>query len=188
MHKYNASIGYDKALYREDILGSIAFARANSKVGIITENEFKMIERGLLDVMEEWKQGTFAIMPNDEDVRRWPTPLNLPRLTQRIRFILQTSVDWERSSERIPLASCTQVAAATSRSSVICACGYVTASVKSTANSLLSFKFSPSALRLKCKLSTAYGQRPSLITSLATTSCPATPTYNARSQFAGASG
>jgi argininosuccinate lyase len=82
MHKYNASIGYDKALYREDILGSIAFARANSKVGIITEDEFKMIEHGLLKVMEEWKQGTFAIMPNDEDVRRWPTPLNLPRLTQ----------------------------------------------------------------------------------------------------------
>jgi argininosuccinate lyase len=68
MHKYNASIGYDKALYREDILGSIAFVRANSKVGIITEDEFKMIEHGLLEVMEEWKQGTFAIMPNDEDI------------------------------------------------------------------------------------------------------------------------
>ncbi|KAF4984472.1 hypothetical protein FDECE_17083 [Fusarium decemcellulare] len=68
MHKYNASIGYDKALYREDILGSIAFARANSKVGIITGDEFQTIERGLLEVMEEWKQGTFAIMPNDEDI------------------------------------------------------------------------------------------------------------------------
>ncbi|KAL7910229.1 L-Aspartase-like protein [Trichoderma velutinum] len=66
--KYNASIGYDKALYREDILGSIAFARANSKAGIITEDEFQVIERRLLQVMEEWKQGTFAIMPNDEDI------------------------------------------------------------------------------------------------------------------------
>ncbi|KAK6865798.1 argininosuccinate lyase [Apiospora arundinis] len=68
MHKYNASIGYDKALYKEDILGSIAFARANSKAGIISEAEFQEIERGLLQVMEEWKQGTFAIMPNDEDI------------------------------------------------------------------------------------------------------------------------
>ncbi|KAM0262314.1 hypothetical protein ACHAQJ_001783 [Trichoderma viride] len=68
MHKYNASIHYDKALYKEDILGSIAFARANSKVGIISEDEFQAIERGLLQVMEEWKQGTFAIMPNDEDI------------------------------------------------------------------------------------------------------------------------
>ncbi|KAK7739576.1 hypothetical protein SLS63_001922 [Diaporthe eres] len=68
MHKYNASIGYDKALYKEDILGSIAFARANSKAGIVSEDEFQAIERGLLQVMEEWKQGTFAIMPNDEDI------------------------------------------------------------------------------------------------------------------------
>lgn len=69
MHKYNASIRYDKALYKEDILGSIAFARANSKTGIISEDEFQAIERGLLQVMEEWKQETFVIMPNDEDVR-----------------------------------------------------------------------------------------------------------------------
>ncbi|KAF5981556.1 argininosuccinate lyase [Fusarium bulbicola] len=68
MHKYNASIGYDKALYREDILGSIAFARANLKIGILTEPEFQAIEQGLLEVMEEWKSGTFAIMPNDEDI------------------------------------------------------------------------------------------------------------------------
>ncbi|KAL7928674.1 argininosuccinate lyase [Trichoderma chlorosporum] len=68
MHKYNASINYDKALYKEDILGSIAFARANSKAGIISEDEFQAIERGLLQVMEEWKQGTFVIMPNDEDI------------------------------------------------------------------------------------------------------------------------
>ncbi|EGX94159.1 argininosuccinate lyase [Cordyceps militaris CM01] len=68
MHKYNASIQYDKALFKEDILGSIAFARANSKAGIITEDEFQAIEHGLLQVMEEWKQGTFTIMPNDEDI------------------------------------------------------------------------------------------------------------------------
>lgn len=78
MHKYNASIGYDKALYKEDILGSIAFARANSKAGIVSQDEFQAIERGLLQVMEEWKQGTFAIMPNDEDVR----PLNSTQLLE----------------------------------------------------------------------------------------------------------
>ncbi|KAH7376141.1 L-Aspartase-like protein [Plectosphaerella cucumerina] len=68
MYKYNASIGYDKALYKEDILGSIAFARANSKAGIINQEEFQAIERGLLQVMEEWKQGTFVIQANDEDI------------------------------------------------------------------------------------------------------------------------
>ena len=68
MHQYNASIGYDKFLYKEDILGSIAFARANAKSGIISNDEFTEIERGLKEVMKEWEAGTFAIMPNDEDV------------------------------------------------------------------------------------------------------------------------
>ncbi|KAK8019623.1 hypothetical protein PG990_004761 [Apiospora arundinis] len=65
---FGCSITDLAALYKEDILGSIAFARANSKAGIISEAEFQEIERGLLQVMEEWKQGTFAIMPNDEDI------------------------------------------------------------------------------------------------------------------------
>ena len=68
MHQYNASIGYDKFLYKEDILGSIAFARANAKSGIISNDEFNEIERGLKEVMKEWEAGTFTIMPNDEDV------------------------------------------------------------------------------------------------------------------------
>lgn len=92
MHKYNASIPYDKTLYKEDILGSIAFARANLKAGIISEDEFQAIERGLLQVMEEWKQGTFAIMPNDEDVRGHSILLNFSSLIQWTRFIRQTNV------------------------------------------------------------------------------------------------
>lgn len=68
MHQYNASISYDKLLYKEDILGSIAFARANAKLGIITNDEFTEIERGLREVMKEWEADTFVIMPNDEDV------------------------------------------------------------------------------------------------------------------------
>lgn len=69
MHKYNASITYDRLLYKEDILGSIAFARANAKSGIISNDEFLEIERGLGEVMKEWAADTFKIGPNDEDVR-----------------------------------------------------------------------------------------------------------------------
>ncbi|KAF5616286.1 Argininosuccinate lyase [Fusarium sp. NRRL 52700] len=68
MHQYNASISYDKLLYKEDILGSIAFARANARLGIISNNEFTEIERGLREVMKEWEADTFVIMPNDEDI------------------------------------------------------------------------------------------------------------------------
>lgn len=68
MLKYNASILYDKFLYKEDILGSIAFARANAKSGIISNDEFAEIERGLREVQKEWEADTFVLMPNDEDI------------------------------------------------------------------------------------------------------------------------
>lgn len=68
MLKYNASIEYDKLLYKEDILGSIAYARANAKSGVITNSEFAEIERGLKEVQKEWETDAFVIMPNDEDI------------------------------------------------------------------------------------------------------------------------
>ncbi|KAI0401926.1 L-Aspartase-like protein [Xylaria palmicola] len=68
MLKCNASILYDKLLYEEDILGSIAFARANAKSGIISHDEFAKIERGLREVQKEWEADTFVIMPNDQDI------------------------------------------------------------------------------------------------------------------------
>ena len=68
MNKYNASISYDKLLYKEDILGSIAFARGNAKSGIISNDEFAEIKRGLLEVMKEWEADAFVIQLNDEDI------------------------------------------------------------------------------------------------------------------------
>ncbi|RMJ01678.1 hypothetical protein CDV36_015631 [Fusarium kuroshium] len=49
MVKYNESIFFDRVLYKQDILGSIAFARANGKSGIITQEEFEKIREGLLE-------------------------------------------------------------------------------------------------------------------------------------------
>ncbi|KAL6795620.1 argininosuccinate lyase [Trichoderma sp. SZMC 28012] len=68
MHQYNASISYDSRLFKEDILGSIAFARANAKSGIISNDDFVEIERGLHEVLKEWEGGHFVIKSNDEDI------------------------------------------------------------------------------------------------------------------------
>ncbi|KAI1205044.1 argininosuccinate lyase [Annulohypoxylon truncatum] len=69
MVAYNESIHFDKALYKQDILGSIAFARANNKGGILTDDEFAKIESGLQAVMREWEEGKFVIVPGvDEDI------------------------------------------------------------------------------------------------------------------------
>ncbi|PHH78279.1 hypothetical protein CDD82_3135 [Ophiocordyceps australis] len=69
MVKYNESIYFDRALYAQDIRGSIAYARANTKTGILTAQEFEQIEHGLLQILKEWEAGVFAIVPGvDEDI------------------------------------------------------------------------------------------------------------------------
>ncbi|KAI4187715.1 MAG: hypothetical protein L6R41_002617 [Letrouitia leprolyta] len=69
MDAYNESLSYDREFYAHDIDGSIAWARANKDVGILTEKEFKEIERGFSTVRKEWETNTFKILPGiDEDI------------------------------------------------------------------------------------------------------------------------
>ena len=69
MVHYNESIYFDRAIYAQDIKGSIAYARANSKIGILTQDEFTAIEKGFEQVKSEWDNGTFEIKSGiDEDI------------------------------------------------------------------------------------------------------------------------
>lgn len=69
MTQYNESIYFDQAFYSQDIRGSIAFARANSKVGLLTNEEFAAIEKGFAQVLQEWESKSFQIVPGvDEDI------------------------------------------------------------------------------------------------------------------------
>ena len=47
LEKYNASIGFDWRLYAADIQGSIAYAQALVKTGILTSQEAQTIIDGL---------------------------------------------------------------------------------------------------------------------------------------------
>ncbi len=60
MHAFNQSLKYDKRMYTVDIRGSIAYAKALSRVGILTENEANTIVNGLTDVGKEWDTGTVS--------------------------------------------------------------------------------------------------------------------------------
>lgn len=55
-------------MWSQDIRGSIAYAKANAKAGIITQDESDILVEGLQKVSEEWSAGTFAIQPGDEDI------------------------------------------------------------------------------------------------------------------------
>ena len=64
----NASIGFDKRLYREDIRGSIAYAKALGKRGILDQDEYRAVVEGLLAIEQEIKTGAFNFRVEDEDI------------------------------------------------------------------------------------------------------------------------
>ncbi|EGD80410.1 plastid argininosuccinate lyase [Salpingoeca rosetta] len=68
MEAFNASIGLDKRMYAQDIQGSVAYARALAKAGLITAEEERSIVKGLQAVLEEWRAGKFVIADGDEDI------------------------------------------------------------------------------------------------------------------------
>ncbi|KAL9622412.1 MAG: hypothetical protein Q9160_003256 [Pyrenula sp. 1 TL-2023] len=66
MDQYNESLSFDRVLYAQDIKGSIAYARANTKTGILTQQEFEKLEEGLKEVLKEWEEDRFQPAPGDE--------------------------------------------------------------------------------------------------------------------------
>ena len=65
---FNSSIGFDKRLYRHDILGSIAHARMLGKKGIIASEEANLIESTLSDILQEIEDGSLDFDYGCEDI------------------------------------------------------------------------------------------------------------------------
>jgi len=68
MERFNASIGFDVRLWAADIRGSLAYAQALERAGLITAEERDSLLRGLEMVRAEFAEGRFQIEPADEDI------------------------------------------------------------------------------------------------------------------------
>ncbi|KAF8894565.1 argininosuccinate lyase [Infundibulicybe gibba] len=68
MHAFNQSLKYDQRMHAADIRGSIAYAKALTLVGILTQEEEIKITDGLRKVGQEWIDGVFQIQADDEDI------------------------------------------------------------------------------------------------------------------------
>ncbi len=66
--RLNASFGFDWRLYAADIRGSIAYAKALVRAGILTRAECDALVDGLARVQAEFDTRSFASQPNDEDI------------------------------------------------------------------------------------------------------------------------
>src|SRR5436305_10525903 len=66
--RYSESVSFDRRLYRHDIGGSIAHASALASTGILSADEFEMIERGLREIENQITAGTFVWAASLQDV------------------------------------------------------------------------------------------------------------------------
>lgn len=66
--RYGESVSYDWKLYKHDIAGSIAHARAQLRAGMLTQAEFDAIESGLRGIEADIDAGKFTWSQKLEDV------------------------------------------------------------------------------------------------------------------------
>jgi argininosuccinate lyase len=80
MREINASIGFDRKMWRQDISGSLAHAAMLKHVGIISAEDEAAIRQGLADIAEEINTDRFVFSDALEDIH-----MNIEaRLTERI--------------------------------------------------------------------------------------------------------
>uniref|UniRef100_A0A8C5TBH5 Fumarate lyase N-terminal domain-containing protein n=1 Tax=Malurus cyaneus samueli TaxID=2593467 RepID=A0A8C5TBH5_9PASS len=68
MEMLSASITVDQRLSEVDIQGSMAYAKALEKAGILSKTELEKILSGLEKISEEWSKGVFGVIQTDEDI------------------------------------------------------------------------------------------------------------------------
>jgi argininosuccinate lyase len=68
VQQFGESISYDWRLFPHDIAGSIAHARAQLKAGLLTQEEFSSIEKGMREIEVEIREGKFEFKTSLEDI------------------------------------------------------------------------------------------------------------------------
>lgn len=68
VQQFGESISYDWRLFPHDIAGSIAHARAQLKAGLLTDEEFSSIEKGLREIEADIREGKFEFKASLEDI------------------------------------------------------------------------------------------------------------------------
>ena len=68
VYNFNASLSFDKRLYKQDIKGSMAHASMLAKQGILTELEKEEILSGLQEILKDIESGKLEFSPEFEDI------------------------------------------------------------------------------------------------------------------------
>ena len=68
MEDFNSSFSFDKRLYQEDIMGSLAHAKMLGDRGILSREESEEIREGLRGILSDIQSGELALSGDYEDI------------------------------------------------------------------------------------------------------------------------
>ncbi|HKB13279.1 MAG TPA: argininosuccinate lyase [Vicinamibacterales bacterium] len=78
--EFGASFRFDRRLFEDDVTGSIAWARALAKAGVLASDEARQIERALAEILEQGRARPAFVDGPDEDVHSFVERLLVERL------------------------------------------------------------------------------------------------------------
>jgi argininosuccinate lyase len=78
--QWGSSFGFDRRLFEDDVTGSLAWARALARAGVLTADEAAAIDRALRDILESGRTDPAFVDGPDEDVHSFVERLLVERL------------------------------------------------------------------------------------------------------------
>ena len=78
--EFGASFRFDRRLFEDDVTGSIAWARALARAGVIAEDDARQLEATLNDILEQSRSKLDLVAGSDEDVHSFVERLLTERL------------------------------------------------------------------------------------------------------------
>ncbi len=82
VYNFNASIGFDRKFYRQDMEGSIAHAKMLASIGILTEEEKDQIIEGIEGILKDVEEGRLEITEEYEDIHSFVEAVLTDRIGQ----------------------------------------------------------------------------------------------------------
>src|SRR5262249_17269300 len=78
--EFGASFRFDRRLFEDDVTGSIAWARAIAKAGVLSADEARQIEAALKAILEQGRANPAFVDGTDEDVHSFVERLLVEKL------------------------------------------------------------------------------------------------------------
>src|SRR5262249_9778624 len=77
---FGASFSFDRRLFEDDVTGSIAWARALARAGVLPRDEARRIEDALIEILARARSNAAFVDGPDEDVHSFVERLLIERL------------------------------------------------------------------------------------------------------------